>query len=348
MAKTRGYKRVENELVRKSGEATKRGFAKIWSGIAGFFKGGQNKLTIMIVPHSQKKVMNFQATVFSVAFFFIIIAGILGGFFVYTRYAVSSNASISDLKASLAQANYDRDRMKESTESVLKAADKFSQAMASTLSTVGLEMPADSNQNTGNGDFNALFNTQQAVSGNLLEVSQLNKLSDYLNASAQSISDIGKLVQSQTSTFSDIPNLWPLKGGVGHFSMLFGRNKHPITGVWYLHKGLDIANWRYGDPILSTANGQVVSVEKDMFYGNTVIIKHKHGFYTRYAHMQTFAVQRGQFVSQGDLVGYVGNTGQSTGPHLHYEVHVGSDVVDPMSYLNITKQQIEKVDYSRR
>ena len=66
-----------------------------------------------------------------------------------------------------------------------------------------------------------------------------------------------------------------------------------------------------------------------------VVIKHNHGIYTRYAHLNNYRVQKGQLVEQGDIIGYVGNTGVSTGPHLHYEVHIGSDVVDPAKYINI-------------
>ncbi|MDR2897459.1 MAG: M23 family metallopeptidase, partial [Spirochaetaceae bacterium] len=141
---------------------------------------------------------------------------------------------------------------------------------------------------------------------------------------------------SQSTLFADIPSLWPLKGGIGHVSMLFGQNVHPLTGQWYIHKGLDISTWRSGDPIISTATGQVMTVAFDAGLGNYVIIKHKHGFYTRYAHMSSIYVQRGQYVTQGQSIGAIGNTGVSTGPHLHYEVHIGADVVDPAKYVNMT------------
>ncbi|UZV49643.1 M23 family metallopeptidase, partial [Treponema pallidum] len=79
----------------------------------------------------------------------------------------------------------------------------------------------------------------------------------------------------------------------------------------------------------------VVTVEYDSGWGNYVIIKHKHGFYTRYAHMQSYTVTRGQHIRQGQIIGYIGATGVATGPHLHYEIHIGSDVVDPGKYLNV-------------
>jgi murein DD-endopeptidase MepM/ murein hydrolase activator NlpD len=98
---------------------------------------------------------------------------------------------------------------------------------------------------------------------------------------------------------------------------------------------MDFSTWRSGDPIIATANGKVVTVSFDHGFGNYVIIQHKHGFYTRYAHLQKVKVVNGASVSQGDVIGFVGNTGISTGPHLHYEVHIGSDVVDPAKYINV-------------
>jgi murein DD-endopeptidase MepM/ murein hydrolase activator NlpD len=118
--------------------------------------------------------------------------------------------------------------------------------------------------------------------------------------------------------------------------MFFGQNENPFTGQYYIHKGIDLSTYRQGDPIVATADGQVVTVDYEAEgFGNYVIIKHKHGFYTRYAHMQQSRVTTGQRVQQGEVIGYIGNTGLSTGPHLHYEVHIGSDVVDPFKYLNI-------------
>jgi murein DD-endopeptidase MepM/ murein hydrolase activator NlpD len=118
--------------------------------------------------------------------------------------------------------------------------------------------------------------------------------------------------------------------------MFFGQNEHPFTRQYYIHKGIDLSTYRSGDPIVATADGQVVTIDFEAEgFGNYLIIKHKHGYYTRYAHMQRTSVRIGQRVQQGEVIGFVGNTGLSTGPHLHYEVHIGSDVVDPYKYINI-------------
>jgi Membrane proteins related to metalloendopeptidases len=120
---------------------------------------------------------------------------------------------------------------------------------------------------------------------------------------------------------------------------MFGQNVHPLTGNWYIHKGMDFSTWRSGDPIIATANGRVVSATHDDSFGYYVIIQHKYGYYTRYAHMSSFIVKKGQMVSQGDVIGYVGASGVATGAHLHYEVHIGSEVVDPANFINVKLTQ---------
>jgi murein DD-endopeptidase MepM/ murein hydrolase activator NlpD len=290
----------------------------------------------MVVPHSQKKVVNFQTTVFSLISFVVIIVAIFASFFWFTRNSLVSARNLSSLQKEARETRASLDSLKDETGNLLKAAQNFQSAFSGTLSVIGLDTNATSvKSNMQNGDLSSLFNVKESASGSVKEIAELQRLTGYLENSVQPIEEIGKLLDSQNTLFSDIPSLWPIQGGIGHVSMTFGQNRHPFTGQWYIHKGVDLSTYRTGDPILATADGQVVTVEYDPGFGNYIIIKHKHGFYTRYAHMQSFRVQRGQYVQQGQVIGYIGNTGVSTGPHLHYEVHIGSDVVDPMKYLNI-------------
>ncbi len=290
----------------------------------------------MVVPHSQKKVINFQTTFFSLIFFVVLVVGIFGSFFWFSRNSIESAKNLSDLQKETRETQASLDRLKDETGNLLKAAQNFQSAFSGTLSLIGLDTTATTaKSNIQNGDLSSLFNVKEKAQGSVKEIAELQRLTGYLENSVQPIQEIGKLLDSQNTLFSDIPSLWPIKGGIGHVSMTFGQNKHPFTGQWYIHKGVDLSTYRSGDSVLATADGQVVTVEYDPGFGNYVIIKHKHGFYTRYAHMQSFRVQRGQYIQQGQVIGYIGNTGVSTGPHLHYEVHIGSDVVDPMKYLNI-------------
>ncbi len=336
MPKTRGYKRVENNIVRSIGRFLKNCFVSIGNGFSAISRGGRRKLTIMVVPHSQKRVVNFQTTFFSLIFFVTLIVGILVSFFWFTRQTIVSEKNYTQLQQEARETRASLDRLKDETGNLLKAAQNFQSAFSGTLSLIGLDNTASaSKSNIQNGDLSSLYNVKETAQGSVKEIAELQRLTGYLENSVQPIEEIGKLLDSQSALFSDIPSLWPIQGGIGHVSMTFGQNRHPFTGQWYIHKGVDLSTYRSGDAILASADGQVVTVEYDPGFGNYVIIKHKHGFYTRYAHMQSFRVQRGQYVQQGQVIGYIGNTGVSTGPHLHYEVHIGSDVVDPMKYLNI-------------
>jgi murein DD-endopeptidase MepM/ murein hydrolase activator NlpD len=125
------------------------------------------------------------------------------------------------------------------------------------------------------------------------------------------------------------PSIWPAEG---HLSSGFGYRVSPFTGQATLHAGLDIAN-RIGTPIVSPAKGTVTFVGWQGAYGNCVTINHGNAISTRYAHMEKTSVKEGQTVNRGDLIGTVGNTGRTTGPHLHYEVRIGGVPVNPMRYI---------------
>ena len=133
---------------------------------------------------------------------------------------------------------------------------------------------------------------------------------------------------------TEIPHLWPLRGGLGTVTMFYGDNRHPITGQAHFHNGIDISTYRSGDAVVATADGFVITAEYDSVFGNFVLIEHKHGFQTFYAHMRNSIVEVGESVYQGEIIGYTGSTGISTGPHLHYEIRVNSEPVDPLLYIN--------------
>ena len=112
-------------------------------------------------------------------------------------------------------------------------------------------------------------------------------------------------------------------------SSSFGNRRHPIHGGWSRHSGIDLAA-PYGTPIMATGSGVVTRAGSNGGYGLMVGLDHGDGTETRYAHMSRYVVRPGDRVSEGQVIGYVGSTGNSTGPHLHYEVLVGGRPVDPL------------------
>ncbi len=122
---------------------------------------------------------------------------------------------------------------------------------------------------------------------------------------------------------------WPL---VGRLSSGFGTRVHPIFGTRRLHTGLDLGG-RSGEPIYAAKGGVVISAGWRGGYGNAVVIDHGDGLTTLYAHQSSIAVSAGQSVAIGEVIGYVGSTGWSTGPHLHFELRYNGSPIDPLPYL---------------
>lgn len=338
MPRTRTYKRVENHFVRGLADF----FKYIWDFVSSFamkvINGGRKKLTIMVVPHSQKKVINFQTSIFSIIFMSTLMVGIVASFFWFTARSIATAQKLANLKEETRKAQANLNILKGESSSLIKNAKTFQSALSSTFSSLGLQtMINNTEEADASSDLSRIFNVKEQAGGAIKEASELGKLASYLQDSVQPIQELGKLMNTQAALFSDIPSLWPIKGGIGHISMAFGQNRHPITGQWYIHTGIDLATGRQGDPVMATADGQIITVTSDSGWGNYILIKHKHGFFTRYAHLSSFRVTAGEQVQKGQVIGYIGNTGISTGPHLHYEVHIGSDVVDPMKYLNIKR-----------
>lgn len=125
---------------------------------------------------------------------------------------------------------------------------------------------------------------------------------------------------------------WPCPS-YKRISSPYGYRTHPISGTRKLHKGLDISA-SSGNPVIAAASGTVVKSYFSSSYGNYVVISHGGGVMTAYAHMTRRLVSVGQRVAAGQQVGTVGSTGNSTGPHLHFEVYVGGSTVNPMNYFN--------------
>jgi murein DD-endopeptidase MepM/ murein hydrolase activator NlpD len=128
------------------------------------------------------------------------------------------------------------------------------------------------------------------------------------------------------------PNLWPVEGAV---TGSFGERIDPFNGEGAFHSGIDISS-SYGTPVIAPADGVVTFADFMGGYGRAVVVDHGHGITTRYGHLANFAVINGQHIHRGDTIGYVGLSGRSTGPHLHYEVRINDTPVNPHKYLRIT------------
>lgn len=158
--------------------------------------------------------------------------------------------------------------------------------------------------------------------------------------------EVVALAEKKEKLYASIPAIQPISNKqLVALASGFGWRTHPIYKVKKMHTGIDFAA-SIGTPIYATADGTVAEVSvKFSGYGKMVEIDHGFGYRTRYAHMHAFSVRRGQNVKRGDLIGYVGNTGLSTASHLHYEVLIKGDQVDPVHYFynDLSPAEYEKV-----
>ena len=130
-------------------------------------------------------------------------------------------------------------------------------------------------------------------------------------------------------TLAAMPSIWPVTGNV---TSGFGWRSSPFDGAKEMHQGIDIAA-AAGTPIVATGDGQVEVSGWSDGYGNIVHINHGNGIITLYGHNSALAVRVGQSVTKGQVIAYVGSTGRSTGPHLHYEIRTGNTAIDPWRFL---------------
>jgi len=128
------------------------------------------------------------------------------------------------------------------------------------------------------------------------------------------------------------PNMWPVEGPI---TGSFGERIDPFNGEGAFHSGVDIGS-AYGQPVVAPAEAVVEFADFLGGYGRAITLDHGHGITTRYGHLASFAVFPGQHVHRGDTIGYVGDSGRSTGPHLHYEVRINDVPVNPHKYLRVT------------
>lgn len=167
---------------------------------------------------------------------------------------------------------------------------------------------------------------EKLISGMRKGINQLNQDADHRE---QSFNELLKFLREQKSILAATPSIWPVKGWV---TSDFGRRDSPFVSAVEFHKGIDIAT-RMGKEVIAPADGIVVEVAHHSDDGNIIRIDHGHGISTSYAHLSKSAAKYGIRVKRGDLIGYVGDTGRSTGAHLHYAVYVNRVPVNPRKYL---------------
>ena len=175
---------------------------------------------------------------------------------------------------------------------------------------------------------------------------KVDQISKQLYIQSKSYDEIIELAKNKADMLAALPAIQPVSNkNLSRMASGYGYRIHPIYKTRKLHAGMDFSA-KTGTPIYATGDGKIYKVRKSRRgYGNHVIIDHGYGYKTLYAHMKKYVVRRGQKVKRGEVIGYVGSTGTSVAPHLHYEVHKDGRKINPVNfyYNDLNPKEYEKM-----
>jgi murein DD-endopeptidase MepM/ murein hydrolase activator NlpD len=175
--------------------------------------------------------------------------------------------------------------------------------------------------------FGSLGSKVNELSGKMRE--DLNGLEQRADSQENSFTELQEHLLKQSSLLASTPAIWPARGWV---TSSYGERISPFTRLPQMHRGMDIAN-RVGTPVFAPAAGIVLQVGGDPLLGKMIAVSHGYGMKTTYGHLSETFVRTGQRIRRGDKIGAMGDTGRSTGPHLHYEVSLNGIAVNPNRYI---------------
>jgi murein DD-endopeptidase MepM/ murein hydrolase activator NlpD len=203
-------------------------------------------------------------------------------------------------------------------------------------------------RNAGFGGVNRYRDLEQLANSDIVisTTKRLDELTKKLVVQSRSFDEVIKLAKNKEAMLASIPAIQPVSNEkLTRVASGFNYRIHPIYKVRHFHTGIDFTAPR-GTEIYATGDGVVKEVEmKNRGYGNHVVIDHGYGYQTLYAHMSRFNVRPGEKVKRGDVIGFVGSTGTSTAPHLHYEVIKNGEKINPMNFFfnDLSPEEYEKV-----
>ncbi|MCD4748704.1 MAG: peptidoglycan DD-metalloendopeptidase family protein [Thermoanaerobaculales bacterium] len=283
--------------------------------------------TVIIVPHSKANFIKFSFS--SRTFFGVAALGVLT--FVlslmaigFTGNAVDRRAEVDHLQEENRELQQANDLLEQTILEVQERLDDFEERTARLALGAGIE-PESTGVTAGDGGSHSV-----SVGGPFDRLPEdpesLKYQGDWI---AEKLLEVEQTLTAQGERFACTPSIAPV---VGLITDGFGRRRDPINGRMAFHRGLDLSG-RRGTPIMAPADGVVVFAARNGGMGRMVKISHGFGFTTAYGHLDKILVEPGQEVHRGDEIGHLGNTGRSTGPHLHYEVSKDGKHVNPLYYI---------------
>ena len=302
-------------------------------------KVDKREYTLMVVPHHGQKVRSIRIPIIAVKYtsaLLLLIFVFMAGSFIEYRSKISvagtqqaelemlrqNNGAqvnqIAELAQTTASLQADMERLNALDAEIRRIVNNDDVAVTSRA---GLVRPSVNYNGQGGPQVEPNINTIVAIA---------NDLQSAVKVREQSLAELKQELLSKKARMESTPSIWPTSGDV---TSRFGWRNSPFGGGGDWHPGIDIAN-SSGTAIVATADGEVVQSEWYGGYGNMVQIDHGNGITTIYGHNSQNIVHSGQGVKKGQVIAYLGSTGYSTGPHVHYEVRVNGTAVNPTKFLN--------------
>ena len=323
---------VEAVIKTKSNQmnATRRKLHQMWSNNHSF--------TVWLAPadgshiakkHFKKTSLKFAAVTITTVFASLLVTiGVLGYFAHVNEAQKRELEEFQKTRMAQEQTIKELKEIAEKNQKQLAYLSKLEDQVRTEMKKNGTELPPKQEvaAYAGTGGPNLAGASQTDVV--LLQEMNIKKEAE---AKKQNLENLLNTIENENYRKQYTPSVWPTYGG--YVSSYFGGRSNPFDGYssdW--HSGIDIAN-NYGAPVYAAASGYVNYAGWYGGYGRYIRLNHDFGFQTAYAHMSSLAVSSGAYVEKGDVIGYVGSSGNSTGPHLHFEVHRYGEEVNPLDYV---------------
>ena len=311
-----------------------QGFGK-WKKLIQLWKQLDGGYTLMLVPHDgrsiSKKDLHTKQMKKAVTWFGVVALGTAGVIVLLSSMLYVRNKEANELaayRAIKAQQEQKLQELAKNTEAVQKqlaVLHKIENQVREQMKKSGMELPGKSEPAEKTGGKGGPSKTK--VSDLVVLQEQNALLQKNLQVSTQDWDNLLASIKAENYRNEVTPNLWPLDGG--YISSDFGSRANPFDGYSSdYHPGIDIAE-NYGAPVYASASGYVQRAGWYGGYGKYIKISHDYGYATAYGHLSSIEISAGDYVSKGQIIGYVGSTGYSTGPHLHFEVLLYGEQVNP-------------------
>ncbi len=280
------------------------------------------RISIAFIPHTHRKMFTLSTSISTLAF--LVVAFIT--FTILAVYSIvnygSTRREVAKLKSLQKGTVQEYSMVLEEVTKMKKQMDDLMPVLKSLQKQLGIKESSLNFEGVGGGE--------EELYGDLPpEYLEMKEITGDLLLTKQIVSSLHRYIAERKKITEYTPTIWPTKGRI---TSTFGWRKDPFTGRRRFHGGVDIANWP-GTPIYATASGVVKYAGWKGGYGIVVVLQHKYGYETVYGHLSREIVRVGQKVRKGQLIAYMGRTGRATGPHLHYEIRINGERINPLRYL---------------